>query len=170
MGKWHLCFMVFNITISHNLQQQRLCLFVGCTRDDHYPVCRWTSDMIASLQPDKHIQKLLSNGNRIRIRISETLLSILRGFRLLEKVTMVMVYCFIWLSPQAEAPWKPSHAVNQPLVKIRAKENTMAQQLISVNKDDICRITTPMQPREILSCSSTATSTLTALWQCEVIF
>jgi len=40
---------------------------------------------------------------------------------------MVMVYCFIWLSQQEEAPWKPSHAVNQPLAKIRANEYTMAQ-------------------------------------------
>jgi len=30
---------------------------------------------------------------------------------------------------------KPSPAVNQPLVKIRANENTMAQSLISVNKE-----------------------------------
>ena len=46
----------------------------------------WISGRIVSLQPDKEIQKLLSNGNRIRIRISETVLSIFRGFRLLEKV------------------------------------------------------------------------------------
>ena len=39
---------------------------------------------------------------------------------------MVMVYCFICLRPQAEAPQKPSHAVNQPLAKIRPNENTMA--------------------------------------------
>ena len=44
----------------------------------------WISDRIVSLQPDTDIQKLLSNGNRIRIRISEMLL--FRGFRLLEKV------------------------------------------------------------------------------------
>ena len=46
----------------------------------------WTSGRIASLQPDTNIQKLLSNGNRIRIRLYEKLLSIFRGFRLLEKV------------------------------------------------------------------------------------
>ena len=46
----------------------------------------WISGSIVSLQPDPDIQKLLSNGNRICIRISETLLSIFRGFRLLEKV------------------------------------------------------------------------------------
>jgi len=40
----------------------------------------WISGRIMSLQPDTDIQKLLSNGNRIRI--SETLLSIFRGFRL----------------------------------------------------------------------------------------
>ena len=44
----------------------------------------WISGSIASLQPDKDIQNLLSNGNRLRI--SETLLSVFRGFRLLEKV------------------------------------------------------------------------------------
>jgi len=36
----------------------------------------WISGRIVSLQPDTDIQKLLSDGNRIRIRISETLLSI----------------------------------------------------------------------------------------------
>jgi len=34
----------------------------------------WISGRIASLQPDTNIQKLFSNGNRIRMRISETLL------------------------------------------------------------------------------------------------
>ena len=46
----------------------------------------WMSGWIASLLPDTDIPKLLSNRNRIWIRISETLLSIFRGFRLLEKV------------------------------------------------------------------------------------
>jgi len=46
----------------------------------------WISGRIVSLQPDTNIKKLLSNGNRISVRISETLLSIFRGFRLLEKV------------------------------------------------------------------------------------
>jgi len=49
-------------------------------------IAGWISGRIVSLQPDKDIQKLLSNGNRIRIRISETLSSIFQGFRLLEKV------------------------------------------------------------------------------------
>jgi len=40
----------------------------------------WISVRIVSLQPDTDIQNLLSNGNRIRIRISETLLSIIRTF------------------------------------------------------------------------------------------
>jgi len=39
----------------------------------------WISGMIASLQPDTDIHKLLRNGNRIQIRISETLFSIFRG-------------------------------------------------------------------------------------------
>jgi len=34
----------------------------------------WISGRIVSLQPDTDIQKLLSKGNRKRIRISETLL------------------------------------------------------------------------------------------------
>ena len=46
----------------------------------------WISGRIMSLQPDTDIQNLLWNGNRIRIRVSETLLLIFREFRLLEKV------------------------------------------------------------------------------------
>ena len=46
----------------------------------------WISGRIVSLQPDTDIQNLLWNGNRIRIRISESLLLIFRGFRRLEKV------------------------------------------------------------------------------------
>ena len=52
----------------------------------------WISGRIVSWQPDTDIQKLLSNGNRIRIRISETLLSILQGYRLLEKVAQMHDY------------------------------------------------------------------------------
>ena len=53
------------------------------------------------------MQKLLSNGNRIRTRISEALLSIFRGFRLLE----IVVHCTVihWVSSEASfqpsAPW-----------------------------------------------------------------
>jgi len=46
------------------------------------PFVGWISGRIACLQPDTDIQKLLSNG----IRISETLFSIFRGFRPLEKI------------------------------------------------------------------------------------
>ena len=46
----------------------------------------WISGRIVSLQPDTDIQKLLSYGSRIRFRISETFLSIFRGFRFFEKV------------------------------------------------------------------------------------
>jgi len=42
----------------------------------------WISGRIVSLQLDVDIQKLLSNGNRIRV--SQMLFSIFRGFRLLE--------------------------------------------------------------------------------------
>ena len=51
----------------------------------------WISGRIVSLQPDTDIQKLLSNRNRIRIRISETLLSIFQSFRFLEKVAQSFI-------------------------------------------------------------------------------
>jgi len=38
----------------------------------------WISGRIVSLQPDKDIQKLLSNGNRIRIRIRNAFINISR--------------------------------------------------------------------------------------------
>ena len=47
------------------------------------------SGRIVSLQPNADIQKLLSNRNWIRI--SETLLSIFRGFRRLEKVAQSFI-------------------------------------------------------------------------------
>jgi len=62
----------------------------------------WISGRIVSLQPDKDIQKLLSNGNRIRI--SETLLLIFRGFRLVEKVA----HCTIIHLLSSEASFQPS--------------------------------------------------------------
>jgi len=46
----------------------------------------WISGRIVNLKPDTDIQTVLSNGNRIQIRISETLFLIFRGFGLLEKV------------------------------------------------------------------------------------
>jgi len=49
----------------------------------------WISCSIVSLQPDPDIQKLFSNGNRIRIRISETLLSIFREFRLFGRISTI---------------------------------------------------------------------------------
>jgi len=55
----------------------------------------WISGRIVSLQPDKDIQKLLSNGNRIRIRISETLLSIFRWFQTFEKICTLHNHSFI---------------------------------------------------------------------------
>jgi len=64
----------------------------------------WISGRIVSLQLDKDIQKMLSNMNRIRIRISEKLLSIFRGFRLLEKVA----HCTITHLLSSEASFQPS--------------------------------------------------------------
>jgi len=54
------------------------------TRDDHNPVCRLDIPQESQFKPDTDIQKLLSKGNRIRL--SETLFSIFRGSRLLEKL------------------------------------------------------------------------------------
>ena len=62
------------------------------------------SGRIVSLQSDKDVQKLLSNGNRIRIQLSETLLSIFRGFRLLEKVTQSTIIHLL----SSEASLQPS--------------------------------------------------------------
>ena len=62
----------------------------------------WISGRIVSLQPDTDIQKLLSNGNRIRI--SKVLLSMFRGFTLLEKVA----HCTINHSTSSEASFQPS--------------------------------------------------------------
>ena len=64
------------------------CLFnkIFCSEMITIRFAGWISDRIVSLQLDTDIRKLLSNGNRIRIRISETLLSIFLGFRLLEKL------------------------------------------------------------------------------------
>jgi len=64
----------------------------------------WMSARVVSLQRTKDIQKLLSNGNRNRIRISEALLSIFRGFRLLEKVA----HCTIIHLLFSEASFQPS--------------------------------------------------------------
>jgi len=61
----------------------------------------WISGWIVTLQPDPDIQKLLSNGNRIRIGISKTTF---RGFRLLEKVA----HCTIIHSLFSEASFQPS--------------------------------------------------------------
>ena len=54
----------------------------------------WMYVRIVSLQPDTDIQKLLSNGNRICIRMSETLLSIFLGFRLLEKLHIAQSFIY----------------------------------------------------------------------------
>ena len=55
----------------------------------------WISCRIVSLQPDTDIQKLLSNGNQIRI--SETLFSTFWGFRIFCKklhIAQSFIYCF----------------------------------------------------------------------------
>ena len=63
--------------------------------------------MIVSLQLHPYIQKLLSDGNRIRIRISETLLSIFWRSRLLEKVAhcTIIHLLFSEASFQSSLPW-----------------------------------------------------------------
>ena len=67
----------------------------------------WISGRIVSLQPDTDIQELLSNGNRIRIRISETLSTIFWGSRLLEKVAhcTIIHLLFSEASFQPSVPW-----------------------------------------------------------------
>ena len=64
----------------------------------------WVSGRIMSLQPDTDIHKLFSNGNRIQIRISETLFSIFRGFRFLEKVAHWKIIYLV----SSEASHQPS--------------------------------------------------------------
>jgi len=59
----------------------------------------WISGRIVSLQLDADIQKLLSNRNRIRIRISETLFSIFREFRVVEKVAYCTTIYFVSSEP-----------------------------------------------------------------------
>jgi len=74
-------------------------------RYDHYLVCRldiWQNTV--TLQPDTDIQKLFSNRNRVQIRISETLFSTYRGFRLLEEVA----HCKIIHLVSSEASFQPS--------------------------------------------------------------
>jgi len=62
----------------------------------------WISGRIVSLQPDKDIQKLHLNVNRIRISV--TVLSIFRGFRLLE----IVAHYTIIHSFSSEASFQPS--------------------------------------------------------------
>jgi len=64
----------------------------------------WKSGRIVNLQPDMDIQELLSNVNRIRIRISGAVLLMFRGFRLLVKVA----HCTIIHSSSSEASFQPS--------------------------------------------------------------
>jgi len=94
------CLATVCVIVLYRLPDKLCGVVVG--RDDHYPVAGWISRRIVSLQPDTDIQNLLSIGNRIRI--SETLLSIFRGFRLLEKV----VHCTIIYLLFSEASFQPS--------------------------------------------------------------
>jgi len=73
-------------------------------RDDHYPVCRLDIRQDNQLATGYGYPKLLSNGNRIRIRISETLLAIFRELRFLEKVAH---YTIIY-SLSSDASLQPS--------------------------------------------------------------
>jgi len=53
-----------------------------CSIDITIRFAGWISGRIVSLEPDTDIEKLLPNGNRIRIQITDTVLSIFGGFRL----------------------------------------------------------------------------------------
>jgi len=72
------------------------------TRHDHYPVCWLDIQQDSEFATGYGYPKLLSNGNRIRIRITQTLLSMFRGFRLLEKVA----HCAIIHSLSSEASFQ----------------------------------------------------------------
>ena len=52
----------------------------------------WISGRIVSLQPDTDIKKLLSNGNRIRIRISETLYRYFESSNLWKKLRVAQSF------------------------------------------------------------------------------
>ena len=81
------------------------CVFISVPEMITIRFASWMSGRIVSFQTDPDIQKLLSNGNRIRI--SETLLSIFRGFRLLEKVAhcTIIHLLFSEASFQPSVPW-----------------------------------------------------------------
>jgi len=55
-----------------------------CSKVDHYPICWLEIRQNSEFATGQGYPKLLSNGNKIWIRISETLFSIFRGFRLFE--------------------------------------------------------------------------------------
>jgi len=79
----------------------------------------WISGRIVSLQPDTDIQKLLSNRNRIRIRISETLLSIFQRFRLLEKVAQSFIL-YLESSEAAFQAWSHDDSISYPSCNLSA--------------------------------------------------
>jgi len=58
----------------------------GQCRDDHYPVCRLDIRQDSEFATGYRYPKTAFKRDWIRIRISETLLSIFLGFRLLEKL------------------------------------------------------------------------------------
>jgi len=75
-----------------------------------WSLCRfasWISGRIVSLQPDTDTQNLLWNGNRIRIRISETLFSTFRVFTHLEKFAHRTIIHLVFSegSFQRSVPW-----------------------------------------------------------------
>jgi len=72
----------------------------------------WISGRIVSLQPDTDIQKLLSNVNRIRIRISEKLLSIFREFRLLENLLIAQSFIYYLQKHLFSLPCHDSESVD----------------------------------------------------------
>jgi len=104
-GSSHHFFIILN-------SREQCCQMVcrgglGSARDYHYPVCRLDIRQDSEFATGYGIQKLLSNVNRIRIRISEMLLSIFRGFRLLEKVAHCTIVNLLSseASLQPSAPW-----------------------------------------------------------------
>jgi len=109
-----LCFLIVNLGVPWALRPNSPVLLRSCPKRvlfffgrelphvrDHNTAemitirfAGWISGRIVSFQPDMDIQKLLSNGNQIRNRISETLSTIFRGFRLLEKLHIAQSFIY----------------------------------------------------------------------------
>jgi len=104
----------------------------------------WISEWIVSLQPDTDIQKLPSNENRIRI--SEMLFLIFRGFRLLEKVAHSTIIHLV------SSRGLTSFLCNWKLTSLN---------FVKISVDCDCQDTVPVTPfHSHLLCAATGVQTL----------